>query len=247
MNKALLLFTLCLLNIGYSQNISDYEYVVLPNKFEFQKTDNQYNISMLAKMMFEKYGYVVFFENSQKPEGLALNRCKALYGDVQNNSGFLTTSLVISLKDCTGKTVFTSETGKSKEKDYKTAYHEALRKAAVSFDNLNYRRLGKEREASIEAVTQTQTSGSAVAPGSASALLPVIPDETLFAQPISNGFQLVDSRPQVVLRIYKTSKADSYTAIANSYNGLVFKKGEDWFFEYYKDDVLVSEKLSIKF
>jgi hypothetical protein len=72
-------------------------------------------------------------------------------------------------------------------------------------------------------------------------------DVALFAQPIPNGYQLIDSTPKVVLRIYKTSKPDSFTAIAEGINGLVFKKDNDWYFEYYENDQLMSKKLNIKF
>jgi hypothetical protein len=37
-------------------------------------------------------------------------------------------------------------------------------------------------------------------------------ENTLFAQPIANGYQLVDSTPKVVLKMYRTSQPDSYSA-----------------------------------
>jgi hypothetical protein len=69
----------------------------------------------------------------------------------------------------------------------------------------------------------------------------------LFAQPVANGYQLVDTTPKVVLKMYRTSQTDSYTAVSDTKNGVVFKKGEEWIFEYYQNDQLVSEKLNIKF
>jgi hypothetical protein len=241
MKKAIFLFTILFTALCFSQSVNDYKYVVIPNKFDFQKKENEYNLNNLVKMMFEKYGFEVYIEGSQKPAELALNRCKALYADVQKSSGFLTTNITIALNDCAGKTLFTTQTGKSKEKDFKTAYYDAIRKASSSIDGLNYKYTGSDTKASVSiAETSPATAQTVIA-------LPLIKDEILFAQPISNGYQLVDSKPQVVLRIYKTSKADSFTAISNNYNGLVFKKGEDWYFEYYKDDVLISEKLNIKF
>jgi len=238
MKRIITLLALLLISTGFAQSVNDYKYVILPNKFDFQKTDNQYNLSTLAKLMLEKYGFVAYFENSQKPDELALDRCKALHANVEKIAGFLNTNLVITLKDCHGNTLFTSATGKSKAKDYRVAYNEAFRDAARSFDGLNYNynravtpapSTAETAATSVEAQVSSRTSG------------------TLFAQPIPNGYQLVDSTPKVVLRIYKTSNPDSYTAISDKNNGLVFKKGDEWYFEYYENDKLISEKLDVKF
>jgi hypothetical protein len=47
------------------------------------------------------------------------------------------------------------------------------------------------------------------------------------------------------MTILKTSVPDYF--IAEGANGLVFKKDGAWYFEYYKDNKLVSQKLEIKF
>jgi len=44
----------------------------------------------------------------------------------------------VVLTDCYNQVVFSTKDGKSKEKDYKTAYHEALRMAFSDIENLNY-------------------------------------------------------------------------------------------------------------
>jgi hypothetical protein len=35
--------------------------------------------------------------------------------------------------------------------------------------------------------------------------------------------------------------------VGRASNGIVFKKNGEWFFEYYKDGTLVSQKLAIRF
>jgi hypothetical protein len=40
---------------------------------------------------------------------------------------------------------------------------------------------------------------------------------------------------------------DYFIAEDGAINGVVFKKNEEWFYEYYKDNKLVSQKLQIKF
>ncbi|RDI12258.1 hypothetical protein [Flavobacterium sp. AG291] len=240
MKKTILLFVLLMSGIGFAQSINDYKYVVVPEKFEWLKEDNQYNLNSLTKMIFEKYGWQVYHPTQKMPDELALDRCKALYANVKNDSGLLSTKLVIELKNCDGKVVFTSAEGTSKEKAYQKAYYQALREASQSVAQLDYKYSGKN-DKPVKAAASVPAHQQAATPET------VNNTNQLFAQPIANGYQLVDSTPKVILKIYKTSQQDSYTAVSETKNGVVFKKGNDWVFEYYQNDKLVSEKLNIKF
>jgi hypothetical protein len=73
-----------------------------------------------------------------------------------------------------------------------------------------------------------------------------ITPSTLFAQPILNGYQIIDAEPKVILKIYKTSDKNVYTAIKGSIQGILISKNGSWFFEYYQNDALVSEKIDVK-
>jgi hypothetical protein len=240
MKKALLLFAFLFSGLGFAQSINDYKYIIVPEKFDWLRSENQYNLNALTKMVFEKYGWQVFYQTDKLPDELALDRCKALYANVLDESQLLSTALILQLKDCDNKTVFTSLKGKSKQKEYQKAYYEALREASTSVAQLHYKYSGKNT---------TSAKTIAAIPVAQRAATPEVINNNaqLFAQPIANGYQLVDSTPKVVLKIYKTSQQDSYTAVSESKNGVVFKKGNEWVFEYYKDDNLVSEKLNIKF
>jgi len=227
MKKMLLFFALFFSGLTFAQSINDYKYVIIPEKYDWLKEANKYNLNSLTKMMFEKQGFQVFYPTDKMPDELALDRCKALYGALENDSNLLTTGLVITLKTCDNKTVFKSLRGTSKQKEYQKAYYEAMREASVSINQLNYKYSGKNT-APVKA-TATQTA----IPVAQQAATPVTVnnDSQLFAQPIANGYQLVDSTPKVVLKIYKTSQQDSYTAVSEAKNGVVFKKGNDWVFE----------------
>ncbi|MFL9845822.1 hypothetical protein [Flavobacterium rhizosphaerae] len=246
------LFLLAALLIGLAsfaqtQDINNYKYVIVPEKFDFLKDPNEYNLNTLTKMLFEKYGFVVFFTNDNLPPDLMANKCRALYGDLEDHSDWFGSGLSILLKDCGGKVIFESEVGKSKIKDYQKGYYEALRKASVSLDGLNYKYAGDTALNTAQPIaTQTANPPKAVA-ATAATPTPVVNKDILFAQPIENGYQLVDTTPKVVLKMYRTSQQDSYTAVGDGKNGVVFKKGNDWFFEYYQNDKLISEKLEIKF
>jgi len=250
MKKALVLLAILFSGFCFAQteSVNNYKYVIIPEKFSFLKEANKYNLNSLTKMVFEKYGFTVFYTNDQMPSDLALNKCAALYGDLLDDSGILATNLNIVLKDCSGKTVYTSEKGRSKVKDFKKAYYEALREAAASMAALNYKYTGPATVAPVAIASQSASQPAvAQSPAPVAESLPVNSHNQLFAQPIANGYQLVDTTPKVVVKMYKTSQADYYTAQGDSKNGVIFKKGNDWFFEYYQNDKLVSEKLNIKF
>lgn len=239
MKKTLLFFAVMISGFAFAQSVNDYKYVVVPEKFEWLKEANEYNLNTLTKMIFEKEGFQVFYPTQKMPDELALDRCKALYADVNEKGGLLSTTLTIVLKDCSGKTVFTSLEGRSKQKSFQKAYYEALREASQSIGQMNYKYSGKDTP--VKATVAVPVAQQAATP------ITVNNENQLFAQPITNGYQLVDNTPKVVLKIYKTSQQDSYTAVSDTKNGVVFKKGNDWIFEYYQNDKLISEKLNIKF
>lgn len=253
MKKIFLLFALAFAGAAFAQEktINEYKYLVVPRKFEFFKEPNKYNMNELTKMVFEKYGFTVFYADQKLPDELALDKCKALYGDLDNDSGLLATNVYILIKDCGGKVLYKSGKGSSKTKDFKKAYVEALREASHSMVSLNYQYSGNSDIVSkANEIKNTPQQSQEIKPAvmaPATEVVPVVNENQLYAQPITNGYQLVDMSPKVVLKMYKTSQPDNFTAQGEGKNGVVFKKGGEWFFEYYKDDKLVSEKLNIKF
>jgi hypothetical protein len=41
---------------GFSQrNVNDYKYVIVPEKFDFQKEPNQFKLNQLTKFLLKKY------------------------------------------------------------------------------------------------------------------------------------------------------------------------------------------------
>jgi len=120
------------------QSLNEYKYVIVPNKFDFLKYDDQYQLNSLTKFLFNKEGFQTLFVGDERPGELNSNTCLGLTSSVNNISGLLNTKLVIELVNCRNEIVFTSTEGRSKEKDYKKGYHEALREAFKSITELNY-------------------------------------------------------------------------------------------------------------
>ncbi|GAA3636939.1 hypothetical protein [Flavivirga jejuensis] len=120
-------------------NLNDYKYVIVPNKYDFLKEKNQYQLNSLAQFLFKKYGFEALMEGSDYPEDLIRNRCLALRSDVMKGTGMFKTKLTIELKDCNDQIVYTSKLGESREKDFARAYTGALRAAFKSVETLNYK------------------------------------------------------------------------------------------------------------
>ncbi|KQB41471.1 hypothetical protein [Flavobacterium aquidurense] len=243
-----LLITLLVSVIGFSQSVNDYKGVIVPLKYDFLKTENQYRMSTMTKANLNKAGFQAFYGNEELPSGFG-DRCDLLYVDVKKESGFLITKLFIEFKDCYGKVIYTSEIGKSKEKDYETAYRECLDLAFVSVNALHYKYNGKSFTSSKTATVPTSApvaTQSVVATVSAPVADMKDPN-LLYAQPTENGYQLIDKTPKVVMKLLKTSRPDSFIAIKDGIQGSLNAKDNQWFFEYYKNDQLVSEKVSVKF
>jgi hypothetical protein len=47
--------------------------------------------------------------------------------------------------------------------------------------------------------------------------------------------------------VYKTSNPASYMAAKGSVQGVLVSKDNQWFFEHYQGDKLISEKINVKF
>lgn len=232
MKKTLTIIALLLTVSSFAQNVNDYKYIVLPAKFSFLKEANKYNLNSLTKGVFERQGYEVYYENDTFPQELAENRCKALYGDMKENSNMFITKIKVELKDCRNQVVYVSAEGTSREKDYATAYIQSFREVGKSIALL--RSTAKDADVESQKASKTEVEAEAKSP-------------LLFAQPSANGFQLVDSTPKVVMRLFKSSVTNFYMAQKENLQGVVFNKNNQWYFEYYQEDKLVSEKVEIKF
>ncbi|MFG4004679.1 hypothetical protein ACHRV1_13045 [Flavobacterium aquidurense] len=232
--------------IGFSQSVNDYKAVIVPLKYDFLKSENQYRMSTMTKANLVKAGFQAFYGNEELPEGFG-DRCEFLYVDVKKDNGFLITKLFVEFKDCYGKVVYTSEIGKSKEKDYEAAYRECLDMAFVSINALNYKYNGKTVNTSRAATTSIPATQIVAATAVSTPAADLKDPNLLFAQPTENGYQLIDKTPKVVMKLLKTSRPDSFIAIKDGVQGSLNAKDNQWFFEYYKNDQLVSEKVSVKF
>lgn len=128
-------------SVAVAQNtVHDYHYIQVPDQFEFLKGKDQYQVNSLVRFLFKKHGFIAYM-GDELPLHLRRQPCKGLYADVQGKENFMYTRIIINIKDCYGNIVFTSEEGKSKDKDYRKAYHGAVREAFISIEELNVQQL----------------------------------------------------------------------------------------------------------
>ena len=240
------------------KNINDYKYIIIPKAFEFSKSDDQYQLNSLTKFLFNKYGYKAYAID-ELSEDLKKDRCLALTADVSNDEGgMFKTKLEIILKDCYNEEVMRSKIGESRIKEFKKAYHEALRDAFKTFQDLDYKYEGKavannmpKSEPQIdEKPMQIAKKVSQTTPKKDTTTKPVeAPSdsntEIYYAQSILNGYQLVNSEPRIVMVLLNSSAKEVY--IVKDKNAIVFKKDGQWIYSENDGKTTSKKVLKIKF
>ncbi|WP_395048802.1 hypothetical protein [Flavobacterium sp.] len=263
MKKYFLFLILFIASYSYSQSVNDYKGVIIPMKYDFLKTENQYRLQTITKLDLQKAGFQAFYATETIPAEFT-DRCSLLYVEVKKENAFLVSKLYIVLKDCYSAIIFQSVIGKSREKEFETAYVDALNQAFISVYALNYKYNGNTNFSPKTGIN-TQSVPVAVTPTTSAPVMVAVPvvavsvaknepkitestsSNTLYAQPTPYGYQLIDSEPKVVMKVYKTSNPASFMATKESLQGVLVSKDNQWFFEYYQNDKLISEKIDVKF
>jgi hypothetical protein len=244
MKKVLLLLILAVSISAFSQSINDYQYVIVPMKFDFLKENDKYRLNTLTKLLLQKYGFKSYLSTEEMPAEVADKRCSVLYASLEKDNNFFATKVKVVLKDCKEKIIYETEFGSSREKDYAVAYNQALRAAFQSFDKLKYAYNGK-----MDTVVSPSVPDAPIVPvpETPSPNSENNPEIFFFAQPITNGFQIVNSEPRVIMRLFNTSQKNVFIGIKGDTHGVAILKNNQWFFEYYESGKLVSELLKLKF
>jgi len=118
-------------------NLNEYKYVVVPRLFDDFKKENQHQTSTIISFLFNSKGFKTVYDDDL-PVDLTQNRCLGVYVDLINKSSMFTTKTALKLMDCSNKEILTTPEGKSKEKDYKLAYKEAITDAFSTIQSIDY-------------------------------------------------------------------------------------------------------------
>lgn len=265
MKNIILVLFLTMSNIfvfGQEKKVNNYKFIVVPDQFDFLKQKDEYKTSSLTKFLLKKNGFTVVLNSEQYPKDLIDNPCSGLKALVLDKSSMFKLKVIIELRDCSNRLLYTSDEGVSKLKEYKKGFQEAIRNAHASMIDVVYEPLLLEtiRKDKKEIVTVNPVLVKEVKEVKLEVELPVINnieaaqvfptnnivlDSALYAQKKENGFQLVDLKPQVVFVILNTSVKDVF--VIKDKNGLLYKKGENWIAEFYEGGEIVVKKYNIKF
>ncbi|MDO4879759.1 MAG: hypothetical protein Q3983_00625 [Capnocytophaga sp.] len=221
----------------FSQQNTDYQYIILPKQFNFQKEVNQYNINTLSKFLLEKKNLQCVWDD-KIPENFAI--CDGLRFNVINKSNLFKTKVIATLSDCKGNIVYTSPEGQSREKDFKKGYNEALREALANINLSSIKKVIKNEEKEDEKTVkipdnpldrvQIQESSS-------------LRFRLLTFQESNNKILLLNDKKEEIFSLQKTSLENVFQAVRkeDSINGIFFKKDNYFVFEYNKNGEIIHD------
>lgn len=236
---------------GQTKRVNNYKYVIVPEKFDFLKENDEYQTSSLTKFLLKKNGYTVILDSEKYSTELKEDRCKALIANVVNESSLFKIKVRIQLKDCFNNVVYTSKEGVSNLKDYKRGYVEAIRNAHASMSDISYLPL-KDNDivTKPKVVKPIVKKDNIIKIKDTLTAIVTNPKQdisitTLYAQPKENGFQLINLKPEVVYLLLKTTIKDVF--LIKDKKGLMHKKDAIWVAEFYENGELIQQEYQIKF
>ncbi len=128
MKNFILLCLLISFSISNAQQVSQYKYIIIPEKFS-DFDENQYQLNRYLNLLLTKKNYESLSQDNQTwPDDAKLNPCSVLTADVLKVKSFLKNKLEIVFTDCNNKEIAKME-GESKIKDYDKGYQAAMRTA----------------------------------------------------------------------------------------------------------------------
>lgn len=226
------------MGFGQTSSVNDFKYVLVPEKYDWSKENDAHQVNSLTTFLFKKYGFMAYTLGEALPEDLNSKGCNTLTADVQEDSSFFKTKLKVVLKDCSGNTVFISQEGISKLKEFKPAYHQALRDAFNSIDDLKYVYNGKQKEKPARGPVQDKKVTASKVKEKPAA--PVVKEIPVIKQPKITAPQeqtIVKEKPVVVNPQVNpdtaTNDMDRYKSLDGSYRmdvqvgKMVFYEGDE--------------------
>jgi hypothetical protein len=230
MNK-FLFFLLSIGFFGYSQTI------VIPQKLQCERSGDDFQLKLYLKLALEKRGFKIFQADEMSTDNK--NRpCDFYYADVLEENKLMSTKLKIVIHDCHRHEITVSDFGVSKEKEYKKAYQMAFREAekTLIFNKKEIVNSASKNETIIEnQINTTQIKEDNKT------------NQIIFAQPITHGFQLVNTKPEIVCKIFKTSQPKQFIVEKGALHGIGILNNNMLLIEYYQAGELIKETFEVKF
>ncbi|REC48656.1 hypothetical protein [Chryseobacterium pennipullorum] len=114
----------------FGQKVSDYKYVLIPEKFETFKS-NSYGLEAHLTNALKAKNYVVLPSGiDQWPSEARDNSCNIVNAEVLNDKSLFTNKVILQFKDCHKKVILESK-GRSDIKDFEEGLGNALKQALL--------------------------------------------------------------------------------------------------------------------
>lgn len=113
--------------IAFAQKVSDYKYVMIPEKFQTFK--NSYGLEASLAKALQGKKYEILPEAMDKwPTVARNNSCNVVTAEVVNDKNLFTNKVILQFKDCNKKVIFESK-GRSDIKEFEEGFADALKEA----------------------------------------------------------------------------------------------------------------------
>jgi hypothetical protein len=235
MKKIFLILTILISGMVFGQSLNDYNMAIVPARFSFQKSDNEYRINATVKSFLNGKGIVTYISNDKLPEGFLDYKCNKIYVDAIEENTMFVTKIKFIFKDCYGTVLYTTDLGESREKEYAISYNLATIDALKTFNKANYKYSGKtyiEEEAQEKLKNIDRIS---------------VEEVKVIAEKNEVFYKVKDKITNIDLILYRSSRPDFFLTTFKGRNGVVLNNGNTWFFEFVDGQKVTSEKLDIKF
>ncbi len=142
--KKYLVLTIILscMNFIYStaqnKDLTRYDFILVPMTYSFTGEPNQFQLNSLTRQLFKQEGFNTFMTEETLPIEFQQDGCKGLRVDVEKDFMIIKTSMAIKLIDCFGKVVYQTPRVDVREKDFRKAYQEGIRKAFRYIEEISF-------------------------------------------------------------------------------------------------------------
>ncbi|MFT5103155.1 MAG: hypothetical protein ACI86C_000806 [Candidatus Latescibacterota bacterium] len=209
-------FCLMMLPKGISQiEVPEFSYIIVPEKFDFLKGKDTYQLNSLTKFLLKKNGFKAAFSS----ELSSIDPCNVLWADLEVDDGLIYTKMSLILTDCNGAEVARSKQGKSKQKDYKKAHQEAVRVALDGF-NTGYLTMTPLEMKEESVAVEPKTIELNIVPKTVAAAAIVAPKQALVTKVVVSV--PIESPPPIPI----TYSFEAYTIIPINPGAAILYQGE---------------------
>lgn len=131
MKKLAIAFSILSFTAIFAQKVSDYQYIMITDKFEGFKNGNYGLDKALTQYLNSKKYTVLPSSRNDWPAAAMPNQCNILLAEVVNDSGMLRNKVIVKFKDCNNKEI-ASLKGASSIKEFEAGFQDALKQAMTA-------------------------------------------------------------------------------------------------------------------